>query len=128
MKKGLVLMMLAVVFVLASCSKESKLNRKLDGKWNLTKVDGNALPSGSTSTITFTKDKKGVGTYSATYSIGGFSGTDTGTYTLEGDTKIKTKSNATGSTESVSTVTEYTKTTLKITDADGGTSEYTKAD
>jgi uncharacterized protein (TIGR03066 family) len=127
MKKGLVLMMLAVVFVMASCSKESKLNRKLDGKWNLTKIDGNALPSGYTASITFTKDKK-AGTYSSTYSFAGISGTDTGTYTLEGDTKITTKSNATGSTESTATVTEYTKTTLILTDGDGDTVEYTKAD
>jgi uncharacterized protein (TIGR03066 family) len=127
MKKGLVLMMLAVVFVMASCSKESKLNRKLDGKWNLTKVDGNALPSGYTSSITFTKDKK-VGTYSASFTFAGLSGTDTGTYTLEGDTKITMTSNATGSTATTSTITEYSKTTLIITDADGDTAEYTKAD
>ncbi len=127
MKKGLVLMMLAVVFVFASCSKESKLNRKLDGKWNLTKLDGNALPSGYSSSITFTKDKK-VGTYSTTFTFGGLSGTDSGTYTLEGDTKITTTSNTSGSTAVTSTIVEYTKTTLKISDADGDVSEYTKAD
>ena len=119
-------MMLAVVFVMASCSKESKLNRKLDGKWNLTKIDGNALPSGLSATITFTKDKK-VGTYSSTYSYLGLSGTDTGTYTLEGDTKIIMTSNATGSTANTSTISEYSKTTLIIVDGNE-TAEYTKAD
>jgi formate/nitrite transporter FocA (FNT family) len=124
MKKSFVFMLLAVVFVLASCSKESKLNRKLDGTWNLSKINGAALSSGFSQKITFTKDKK-AGTYSVSGTVLGVPFSDAGTYTLEADTKLTMTSNAAGATASTVTIVSYSKTDMTAKDGDD-TYEYTK--
>jgi len=111
--KKLALLFVAVTLVLASCSKERKLNKRLDGEWTLATWDGTALPSGESLTIKFEKDKKDNGKYTSTYT--GALGTDieTGTYTLEADEKI-TMTDASGS--STATVTSYDKENLTIND------------
>jgi len=109
--------------VLASCSKESKLNRKIDGTWDVVTISGVA-PSAfgvTTFTIAFSKDKKGTGTYTTT--MVGATGTDTGTgtYELTDDTKItmtNTPDAGEVATADVSTVTDYSKTDMTLTDSD----------
>jgi len=78
-------------------SKEAKLNRKIDGEWNVTTVDGNPV-SASTGyesiVFQFEKDKKGKGNVTLTASSASTaqlpSFVYTGTYTLNEDTKINT--------------------------------------
>lgn len=109
--------MFAVAVIASACSKEKKLNRKLNGDWDIVTMDGTALPSGTTATISFDKDKK-AGTYVFTMTAGGVTDTENGTYELIEDTKIIMTEN--GSTDKdTSLVASYSKSDLKITDTDG---------
>lgn len=53
MKKTLALLSFCVL-LLAGCSKQKQLTRRLDGKWNITKVTYTATPSGIPTQITGT--------------------------------------------------------------------------
>jgi ABC-type sulfate transport system substrate-binding protein len=112
MKKVLFIAIISVV-ALASCSKERKLNKKLDGTWNAVSYDGQAMAAGQTITIAFDKDKKDNGTYTMTSTYGGFSSVETGTYQLTKDDLITLTS---AGDVDIMTVTDYSKTDLTITD------------
>lgn len=126
MKKMLFVMLAVVAVVAASCSKEAKLNKTLDGTWNVTKIDGAALPTGMSMKITFVKGKKGVGTYTSVTTIPGF-GTDTqtGSYELEDDTKLYMT--PTGGTKDTTTVVSYSKTDIKFSSVSGTTTTTIEA-
>lgn len=115
--------MVAATMMMASCSKESKLNKKLDGSWNLVSMSENGVDqpmTGMTMVMAFVKDKKGVGTYTQTFTITGFpASVETGTYALTDDTSISiTKLTPTAGTASSVTVTDYSKTDMTLTDTD----------
>jgi len=110
--------MFAVAIMFASCSKSNKLNKRLDGEWNVVTIDGTALGSGESVVIKFTKDKKGKGAYVTTFTFSGVSDTETGTYVLEDDTKI-TMTETGETTGDVSLIKDYSKTDLTLTDTDG---------
>lgn len=116
--KKLLFVFVAVAFILASCSKENKLNRRLDGDWNVVSYGTETIPSGSSIVLSFSKDKKGLGTYVVTMNFDGDISTETGKYELEKDEKITMTSNESGSTPDVFTITEYSKTDLKLKDSD----------
>lgn len=118
MKKFLFLSVAILAFVLGSCSKEAKLNRKLDGKWEITTVNSVAVPAADAYTITFTKDKKGKG--AVVYSVGALS--ITGTYVL---TEDKTITVTIGGGADVMTVSDYSKDKLVLVDGTT-TEEYKK--
>jgi len=118
MKKFLFLSVAILAFVLGSCSKEAKLNRKLDGKWEITTVNSVAVPAADAYTITFTKDKKGKG--AVVYAQGAFS--MTGTYVLTDDTSITVTMD--GSADKT-VVKEYSKDKLVLVDGTT-TSEFKK--
>jgi len=118
MKKFLFLSVAILAFVLGSCSKEAKLNRKLDGKWEITSVNSIAIPAGDAYTIEFTKDKKGKG--AVVYSQGAFS--MTGTYVL---TEDKTITVTMDGSANVMTVSDYSKDKLVLVDGTT-TEEYKK--
>jgi hypothetical protein len=134
MKKLLSVLVISAT-VLFSCSKEAKLNRKIDGEWNVTTVDGVSLSSYSgyeSMVFNFEKDKKGKGNVTITTS-----GTDgenqlqsinyTGTYTLNEDTKINTILNMSSQTDTIGfVVSEYDKKNLKLVDDFGQTYELEK--
>ena len=110
--------MFTVAILFASCSKSNKLNKRLDGEWNVVSIDGTALGSGESMVVKFTKDKKGKGTYTMTFVFAGMTETATGAYVLEDDTKITfTETGAT--TGDVSLVKDYSKTDMTITEVDG---------
>ena len=116
------MIMVAATLVLASCSKESKLNRKLDGSWNVVSysVNGADQPFGtSTMVMEFVKDKKGVGTYTQTSTTSSGSSVSTGTYVLTDDTKL-TISQLTPTVETADqfVVTDYSKSDLTLTMSD----------
>ena len=116
--------MFVATMVLASCSKESRLNRKLDGTWDVVSY-GTYTPASMELTafnIAFSKDKKGVGSYTTTMTSAAGTETGTGTYVLTDDTKITMTSTPVAgytSTPDVNTITDYSKTDLTLTDADG---------
>ncbi len=125
MKKFLFLSVAILALVLGSCSKEAKLNRKIDGKWDIVTFAGISPASlGITSfTIEFTKDKKGKGAYTSTSTSSTGTDSSTGTYVLTDDTKITMTENASANnstpTPDAMTVTDYSKTDLTLTDASG---------
>jgi hypothetical protein len=114
MKKLLFVAVAAIALAFASCSKEAKLNRTIDGAWNVTKINNVAIPTGFALSIEFTKDKKGKGTYKSTSTFGGISTTDEGSYELEDDTKLYL-TDKDGSKDTL-TVVAYTKTTIQFKD------------
>jgi hypothetical protein len=90
MKKVLSIVAIAMLLIATSCSKEAKLNRKLDGEWNVVSLDGESMvASEGTLTFKFEKDKKGNGivtlTESDIYQGTTTSDTYSGTYTLTKD-------------------------------------------
>lgn len=111
MKKLLFIAIISVV-ALASCSKERKLNRKLDGTWMVTSYDGQAMGSGESITITFDKDEKDNGKYTMTSVYSGFTYTESGTYQLTKDDMITLTS---GNDSDIMTVTDYSKTDMTVT-------------
>lgn len=117
--------MVAATLVLASCSKESKLNRKLDGSWNVVSysVDGvDQSMTNVTMVMSFTKDKKGVGTYTNTLTVLSVPQVETGSYVLTEDATITENkiTPGTGSSTSVYTVTDYSKSDLTLTQTSSG--------
>lgn len=122
--------MVAVTMIFASCSKERKLNRKLDGEWSATSFSdaGVVTPVVAPWSITmkFGKDKKDNGTFSMTISDGTDSEVYSGTYKLSDDKSIVLTQTSPTPDMDVWTVTEYTKTKLSVTDAYGDTYEFKK--
>ena len=121
MKKVLSLIV-AVTLLFASCSKERKLNKRLDGQWEVVTVaqDGIAVsPSlyGMSMVFAFSKDKKDNGTVTMTYTYMGDSESEKGTYTLDKDEKITIKMES-ESTEL--TVDDYSKTDMTISYTEDG--------
>jgi hypothetical protein len=120
--KKLMMIMVAATLVLASCSKESKLNRKLDGSWDIVSlsVNGADQPMGTTTMVMeFVKDKKGVGTYTQTSTTNSVATVSTGTYVLTDDTKLTTTQlTPTVETATQIVVTDYSKTDLTLTMTD----------
>ena len=114
--KKILFAVLAVTFIAASCSKESKLNRRLDGTWNVLTFGGVALPTGATMTLAFDKDKKGKGTYTMTQTMPPSPAmTDAGTYDLNKDEIMYLLSSTAGSTQDTMNVTSYSKTEMTLT-------------
>lgn len=109
--------MVAFTMLFAACSKEAKLNKKLDGEWEVTSYNGAAL-SGESIVLAFEKDKK-EGTYTQTYTVGSVSTKVTGTYTLTGDETITLTPSTSGAEVEVLTVTSYSKTEMTVKNSDG---------
>lgn len=107
---------LVVMFVLASCSKSNKLNKRLDGTWNVVKINENAVPTGFSYTLKFTKEKDGKGAFTFTTTTLTIPVTQTGTYSLIDDTKLV----MTYSAQDIDTLTvvSYSKTDLKLNDGE----------
>jgi len=108
MKNTLFLLFITTSLLLSSCSKETRINRQLDGDWNAMKVNGEVPPAGSTVTFTFSKDKKGKGTGSQNVSYGGFAIGAPFTYTISGNVFKKTN-DAANSPEEYYTIREHSK-------------------
>lgn len=125
--KKVILAVFAVVVMVASCSKENKLNRRLDGEWNVTSYGGTAMPSGYTAVLKFEKDKKGKGKFTFTQTGPTGAVTSNGTYDLEKDDKIYTLDATAGSTQDTMLVAEYSKTKLVLTDPQGSATSKIEA-
>lgn len=116
MKKILGIIAVAAL-LLTACSKEKKLNRKIDGTWDIVSVDGTDVATlGFTGTIAFNKDKK-AGTFETKITGGGVTDTETGSYELVEDTQIIMTFS--GGDKDTSLISSYSKTDMTMTSADG---------
>lgn len=57
MKKSLFILIAIVATLIASCSKDAKINRRIDGEWKVVSIGG-VLASDEIFTFKFNKDKK----------------------------------------------------------------------
>jgi len=69
MKKGLLILLVAVLAVASSCSKDAKINRRLDGEWQVVTIGGLLPEFGWWYTFKFIKEDKltGKGTLRVKY-------------------------------------------------------------
>ncbi|MFM7023987.1 MAG: lipocalin family protein [Flavobacteriales bacterium] len=112
MKRILFVMMAAVAVMFTSCSKEFMLNADIQGSWELSTVNGNSTIAGTV--FTFDKTDSDRGKVTMTYPTwNGGTTTYTGTYVLEGDTKI-TVTPDNGSPAIIYTVISKSDSELKL--------------
>ncbi|MFT7343701.1 MAG: hypothetical protein ACI9XP_000275 [Lentimonas sp.] len=105
---------LAILFVgalaLGACSKEKKINKKIDGSWTLVEENGAAISDESVTTITFNKDKK-EGSGELTQKDDQGSSTTMFDYSLDNNILSTSMNNY--------TVTEFSKTDLTLLSTNG---------
>jgi hypothetical protein len=72
MKKSLFILLASVATLIASCSKDAKINRRIDGEWKVVSIAGVPTSADESYTWKFSKDKRftGDGTLSVVYSTG----------------------------------------------------------
>jgi hypothetical protein len=70
MKKSLFISLAFVATLIASCSKDAKINRRIDGEWKVVSIAGISIPADESYTWKFSKDKRftGDGTLTEVYS------------------------------------------------------------
>jgi hypothetical protein len=115
MKKSLFILFIFSA-LLYSCSKDAKINRRIDGEWKVSSIGGESLPTNESSTFKFSKDKKttGSGTYTFTDTFEPSTISLPFTYTI-GSEKITLV--ILGSSE-VLIVNKYEKDNLELIDSD----------
>lgn len=115
MRKTAFIFLALVALVLASCSKDAKINRTIQGDWKTVSIAGVALEAGESLIWTFNKEDKLTGSGTTTYTFAGVSYTDAFTYSVA-DQKITAVVD--GEAEVLS-VTKYEKDEVNLVDADG---------
>ncbi len=75
------IILLSLIVVLFSCRPETMLNKKLDGEWTLTTIDGQPILNDYSQSLKFNKKKAG-GDATITTIENGNTETLTGTYSL----------------------------------------------
>jgi hypothetical protein len=115
MKKGLLVLLVAVLAVVSSCSKDAKINRRLDGEWNVVSIGGVVTEATESYTMKFIKEDKLTGNGTLTYTFMSQSFVDAFTYSVL-DQKITLIVD--GTAEMLS-VTKYDKDRMEMIDTDG---------
>jgi hypothetical protein len=115
MKKSLFILLAVVATFVASCSKDAKINRRIDGEWKVVSIGGASLAADETYTFKFNKDKKldGDGTITYTSSLG----TDVTAFTYTVATAKITMSYS-GFAE-ILTVSKYERKKIELIDSSG---------
>lgn len=114
MKKAVIMMLAIAATLITSCSKDAKINRRIDGEWQVKTIGGEPLGTGESYVFKFNKDKKltGDGTFTMTDSLG----TDATTFSYSvADQKITVISNGESGVFSVS---KYEKDNIELIDSD----------
>lgn len=113
MKKVLFMMLAIVATFITSCSKDAKINRRIDGEWQVKSIGGVAMGSDESYVFKFNKDKKLTGDGTLTYTDS--FGTDAVpfTYTVS-DQKITIVADGTAE---VLTVSKYEKDKVELIDS-----------
>jgi len=115
MKKGLLILLVAVLAVASSCSKDAKINRRLDGEWKVVTIAGDAPEMDESYTLKFIKEDKLTGNGTFTYTYMGQSFTDAFTYSVL-DQKITLILDGTAE---IWSVMKYEKDRMEMVDSDG---------
>jgi len=115
MKKGLLVLLVAVLAVVSSCSKDAKINRRLDGEWTVATIGGVAPEATESYVMKFIKEDKLTGNGTFTYTFMSQSYTDAFTYSLL-DQKITLILDGTAE---IFSVTKYEKDRMEMVDTDG---------
>ena len=115
MKKGLFILLLAFLAVTASCSKDAKINRRLDGEWKVVSLAGLAPEANESYTFKFIKEDKLTGNGTFTYTFLSQSFVDAFTYSVL-DQKITLIIDGTAEIFSVS---KYEKDKMELVDSSG---------
>jgi hypothetical protein len=128
MKKIIFFSISVITILLTSCSKETKLNRKIDGDWLLIEMNDQKVTDQEELIYSFEKDRKGKGNVqSKNTNEDGIITTYNGTYTLIEDTKIIMTFNYNGLLESQSyLILKATHSKLKLADSEGVVIELRK--
>ena len=113
MKKGLFLMLALVAVVMVSCSKDAKINRRIDGEWRVVTIGGFPVEP-DIIIFTFNKDRKKDGDGSLSWTNDNGTEVSAFTYSIN-DQKITMTLD--GTTEVLS-VTKYEKDDLQFSDSD----------
>lgn len=115
MKKGLLVLLVAIIAVVSSCSKDAKINRRLDGEWKVVTIGGVAPEVSESYSFKFTKVDKLNGTGTFTYTFLTESFTEPLTYSVL-DEKITI---IIDSEIEIFTVATYEKDRMELIDTDG---------
>jgi imidazole glycerol phosphate synthase subunit HisF len=117
-----------IVIVSSSCTKEAKLNKKIDDLWKVTEVNGQEISTSESLFYEFTKDKKGKGNVKTTSVDESGTSTDfNGTYILIEDTKMTITINHNGFFDSQDyIIIDYSRSKLKIANSSGTIIEMKK--
>lgn len=115
MKKSVFILLAIIATITFSCSKDAKINRRIDGEWKIISIAGIAIPVDESYVLKFNKDDKltGDGTLTETWSTGTF--TDPFTYSVSSQKLILTID---GTTEVLS-VLKYEKDRLELIESGG---------
>jgi hypothetical protein len=115
MKKGLFILLVAFLAVTASCSKDAKINRRLDGEWKVVSLAGLAPEANESYTFKFIKEDKLTGNGTLTYTFLSQSFVDAFTYSVL-DQKITL---IVDGTAEIFSVTKYEKDKMELVDSSG---------
>ncbi len=115
MKKGLFILLVAFLAVTASCSKDAKINRRLDGEWKVVSLAGLAPEANESYTFKFIKEDKLTGNGTLTYTFLSQSFVDAFTYSVL-DQKITL---IVDGTAEILSVTKYEKDKMELVDSSG---------
>jgi hypothetical protein len=115
MKKGLLVLLVAILAVVSSCSKDAKINRRLDGEWTVATIGGVAPEATESYVMKFIKEDKLTGNGTFTYTFMSQSYTDAFTYSVL-DQKITLILDGTAE---IFSVTKYEKDRMEMVDTDG---------
>ena len=106
---------MAVLAVVSSCSKDAKINRRLDGEWQVVSIGGVAPEATESYVMKFIKEDKLTGNGTLTYTFMSQSYTDAFTYSVL-DQKITLVIDGTAE---IFSVTKYEKDKMEMIDTDG---------
>lgn len=115
MKKGLLVLLVAIIAVVSSCSKDAKINRRLDGEWKVVTIGGVAPEVSESYSFKFTKVDKLNGTGIFTYTFLTESFSEPLTYSVL-DEKITI---IIDNEIEIFTVATYEKDRMELIDTDG---------
>ena len=115
MKKNVFILIAIIAAITFSCSKDAKINRRIDGEWKIISRAGIAIPVDESYILKFNKDGKltGNGTLTETWSTGTL--TDPFTYSVSSQKIIL----AVDGTTEVLSVVKYEKDRLELIESGG---------
>ena len=115
MKKSLFILLAVVATFIASCSKDAKINRRIDGEWKVVSIGGATLTADETITFKFAKDKKENGDGTITYTYNNQSDVEAFTYVVSSGKITMMYSGY----ADILTVSKYERKKVELIDSDG---------